>query len=328
MNRLKWIDMAKGYGIILVVLGHLYIFNLSSWIYSFHMPLFFFISGYLFKANINFRDFITKKIASLLKPYLFMALLIIMYRTIKNIAMGEDNNILKDIFAFVLQRRETSLWFLTCLFIVSLFAFFIKKTNKTVQILIIISITILGLMYEFYISVPIIWNIDIACTSLIFFMIGNYCRENRVMEILQKQKISNKILYIFAAFMLSILGALANNRISGNGLEMIYGNYGFWPLTYIVAIFGMLFVVLISMIINNKVISYIGVNSLIYFGLHQAIVLDLLNAILKKYNLFQGINSYMDIICYAIISLLAVFGFLTAINIIIMKSKAKWFFNR
>lgn len=47
-TRVEWVDVAKGIGIILVVLGH----NQSpdyiiKFIYSFHMPLFFFLSGYL-----------------------------------------------------------------------------------------------------------------------------------------------------------------------------------------------------------------------------------------------------------------------------------------
>lgn len=59
-NRIQWVDQAKGSAIILVVLGHVLTNgisagtvtqvgyrNLASFIYSFHMPLFFFISGYL-----------------------------------------------------------------------------------------------------------------------------------------------------------------------------------------------------------------------------------------------------------------------------------------
>ena len=41
-ERLSWLDVLKGIGIILVVIGHVYsnrtVFN---WLYSFHMPLFF-----------------------------------------------------------------------------------------------------------------------------------------------------------------------------------------------------------------------------------------------------------------------------------------------
>ena len=47
--RLEWIDKAKGIGIILVILGHTICPpNIKFWLYSFHMPLFFFLSGYVF----------------------------------------------------------------------------------------------------------------------------------------------------------------------------------------------------------------------------------------------------------------------------------------
>ena len=41
-KRIGWIDIAKGYGILLVILGHLNVGLLGKWIYTFHMPLFFF----------------------------------------------------------------------------------------------------------------------------------------------------------------------------------------------------------------------------------------------------------------------------------------------
>lgn len=43
-----WIDVLKGIGIILVVIGHISLDNgMSNWIYTFHMPMFFALSGYL-----------------------------------------------------------------------------------------------------------------------------------------------------------------------------------------------------------------------------------------------------------------------------------------
>ena len=47
------IDTTKAYGIVLVVIGHAPGIPelLISLIYSFHMPLFFFISGYLLSSN-------------------------------------------------------------------------------------------------------------------------------------------------------------------------------------------------------------------------------------------------------------------------------------
>lgn len=50
-KRVEWIDTAKGIGLILVILGHLKIDYLSAWIYTFHMPLFFFLSGVVFSGH-------------------------------------------------------------------------------------------------------------------------------------------------------------------------------------------------------------------------------------------------------------------------------------
>jgi fucose 4-O-acetylase-like acetyltransferase len=51
-ERKIWIDFAKAIGIWLVILGHMPLLpNLKNIIYSFHMPLFFFISGFLEKNN-------------------------------------------------------------------------------------------------------------------------------------------------------------------------------------------------------------------------------------------------------------------------------------
>ena len=52
-ERLIWIDILKGLGILTVVFAHCYIPDelLKKIIYTFHMPLFFLISGYLHKTN-------------------------------------------------------------------------------------------------------------------------------------------------------------------------------------------------------------------------------------------------------------------------------------
>lgn len=53
-KRIEYIDLAKAIAILLMVLGHCASLNdiplIRSVIYSFHMPLFFIISGYFFKT--------------------------------------------------------------------------------------------------------------------------------------------------------------------------------------------------------------------------------------------------------------------------------------
>ena len=50
-GRLQHIDIAKGIAICLMVYGHTNSYGMS-FIYSFHMPLFFILSGYLTKLNV------------------------------------------------------------------------------------------------------------------------------------------------------------------------------------------------------------------------------------------------------------------------------------
>ena len=80
-NRIEWIDYSKGILIILVIAGHaipefdLHLDYLAHFIYSFHMPAFFILSGYLFryKKDINTVEFAKKKAKQLLIPYIIFS---------------------------------------------------------------------------------------------------------------------------------------------------------------------------------------------------------------------------------------------------------------
>ena len=76
MQRLQHIDFMKGVAIFLVVLGHVYQFSLNNcgtmfkFIYLFHMPFFFMLSGYFaYRTNLTLYHF-KKKTVRLLVPFL------------------------------------------------------------------------------------------------------------------------------------------------------------------------------------------------------------------------------------------------------------------
>lgn len=51
-KRVVWIDYAKAFAMLFVIIGHVETGNsLTDWVYSFHMPLFFFLSGLTLKTN-------------------------------------------------------------------------------------------------------------------------------------------------------------------------------------------------------------------------------------------------------------------------------------
>lgn len=74
-KRINWIDVAKGWAIFLVIIGHSgisqYLCDVYSWIYSFHMALFFILSGYVFsvKKYHRYGGFLLHKLKTLIIPY-------------------------------------------------------------------------------------------------------------------------------------------------------------------------------------------------------------------------------------------------------------------
>src|SRR5512140_3521698 len=79
-KRIEYIDIARGIGILLVVLGHNDFAAFSPFfhqvIYSFHIPLFFFLSGYFINTAISFFEYSRRRFHAVLKPYLFTIALI------------------------------------------------------------------------------------------------------------------------------------------------------------------------------------------------------------------------------------------------------------
>lgn len=69
--RQDWIDISKGFVILLMVLGHTTIpDSLARWVYSFHMPFFFFISGFCTSWNRDtFLSFFRRRMKTLLIPF-------------------------------------------------------------------------------------------------------------------------------------------------------------------------------------------------------------------------------------------------------------------
>lgn len=78
LKRESYLDIAKGLGIIMVILGHIEIGFATKWLYSFHLPLFFFVSGICFHYKENFFHYLKKKVKRCLIPYFVFGILIVL----------------------------------------------------------------------------------------------------------------------------------------------------------------------------------------------------------------------------------------------------------
>lgn len=139
MKRLLYIDIAKGIGILLVALAHngtaAYAPFLHHWIYSFHMPLFFFLSGLFFKPDLSLIDLLRRRFDSLLKPF-FFGIFIIYFGAIFFDNMGLPiawGRIVKAMYANGYYLDWVAMWFLPALFTVNLFAFLFYLVFRRVK---------------------------------------------------------------------------------------------------------------------------------------------------------------------------------------------------
>lgn len=90
-NRDKTLDIAKGIGILLVVIGHMPInIDLYNTIYTFHVPLFFFISGVLYtvKPGVTTKGYIYKTARKTLFPVISLAVIFIPLLNLFNLVVG------------------------------------------------------------------------------------------------------------------------------------------------------------------------------------------------------------------------------------------------
>jgi fucose 4-O-acetylase-like acetyltransferase len=69
MKRLEWLDALRGLGMIFVIIGHMTVPEfVQKFVYSFHMPLFFAISGYLYNNQFT-KKWCFRKIDSFLNSF-------------------------------------------------------------------------------------------------------------------------------------------------------------------------------------------------------------------------------------------------------------------
>lgn len=134
-KRLDYLDMAKGFGIFFVALGHMEDIATGTrvWISSFHMPLFFIISGILMAvkndAAGDFREAVKKRFRGIIIPYLWFSL---SYFVIDIGNLNVVHNI--DLHTFIVDTIDSAtfygmsvLWFLPALFLASVGFLFLKK---------------------------------------------------------------------------------------------------------------------------------------------------------------------------------------------------------
>lgn len=301
MKRNNRVDVMRGIAITLVVFEHALgssLVSVQNVILSFHMPLFFIISGFfakkVYKTGI-IKD-IKKKIRTILIPQITLSVISLLYNIVVSygilhtIELNEINymSYLFGYWFLHVMWQVTVLWeLLSC--------FFIKNSKKTYTFLIIL------LVYFFFIPAGIKGTLYVAVTpiALGFYILGFLLHDKGLLE--QKRWFIDFILFVF----LCIIGML-------NGRVLMYENqYGNKCLFLLTSICGFFLVNDISsMLKNSRILSWIGRNSIIIYVVHFHIVQGIRGVLMRvaekftNYSLF-GIAvfliSFVIILCITLV---------------------------
>jgi len=215
-DRLQRMDIARGLGILLVVMGH----NpacasgalAKPLIFSFHIPLFFFLSGYFHRQRQGIGSDLLQRAKRLLLPYGLTGLLFICYKALQN-SPGFYSRDLWQLLRGIAWGAGGSgtpisflywppVWFLTSLFITqSCFSLLFHKTEKAkekTRSIIFTSLLFLGIHHLHYWGRSYIyieelrvipnetgwpWNLDLLPITLFYYWMG---WEVRKMEYFEK----------------------------------------------------------------------------------------------------------------------------------------------
>lgn len=283
--RLNYLDMSKGFGILLVIAGHIYERNSFAevWIYSFHMPLFFIISGMLLNysnINDNMINIIKKKIKSIILPYFtFEIVAIIIYLIESNLFTLEAIRWSVIDCILVYYCRAGATWFLPCLFVAEILFVVLKKYIKNDKIIVIISLGLYIISLIINTEKHFLILLLKSLNGLGFIMFGYY-----MLNYIQERKI-NKI-YLGVLFILSIILAKLNGEVVLN--ELKFNNIFLYTVTSIIG--SMLIIFIFKNIKYNKFLIYFGKNSLIIMATHliiQRYFIDIITGI-NRYDYFEG----------------------------------------
>ena len=297
-NKIIFINILQAFAILTVFLGHaLRIYHSGGWyfhkgetvlicdiidkfIYSFHMPLFVFLSGYLFFANFdkikNLNEYILKRIKRLLLPFLTVGLFYVI--PLICIVNPLDKDIVFYYKNFLNLKFCWHLWFLPMLFIVNSIFAILFINAKTINKFIILPILIILNLIQIQGPQSCIYTVP---TYLIYFYLGCIFFEYR-------KFIQEKIL--------KYTGAIALLMIA---LETcLYFN----PSNSVLKLISATSMILLSYLISFKlskynfgsgfIISYLSKNLFILYLLHEPIMAFILKQLNwgKLYTPFINVN--------------------------------------
>lgn len=277
-ERIIWIDQLRAVAMLFVVFGHVAIDKEAiKYIYSFHMPLFFIISGMTHRPNKfnTYIDLIKDKAQKLLLPYLLMNLLmfpvwILNFKIIK-VSSTSLVEVFKGIFyanSNIYTAPSNATWFLIILFLVEVVFYGLERFFQHNDRMLVLAAGIMGVAAYAESKDKAGYtgpgHIELVMTAIVFYLIGYMFIKNldQVKTFMAKRK--NYFMTVIILLLVGLYFSDNNARVSFNG-----NDFGSILYFYIVAIsLSVVCILLVMKLPYIKLLTYIGQNTIAYVGFH------------------------------------------------------------
>ncbi len=291
-RRSEYIDIAKGLGILAVIWGHIIVKHWTGKVvYSFHMPLFFFISGMLFvkEKYPAFGAFAKVCARRLLVPYVCYSVITWgIWALFHWITRSPVDSYWAPLLQTVLAQgsgqfmvHNSPLWFIPCLFAVEMMYYPISKFKDvwTLVLSIVVCGTSLALerLYgdSYLLTLP--WNLDAAMMALPFYALGNLWMRHTTLEKVDGWVGDHPL--ISAVFVLILTAGLVVASFFFPVISMGGSYYGNESVFHLRALFGILSTLVFSSLLAHsgvllhlrRYLAWLGRTSLDVMCLHVPI---------------------------------------------------------
>lgn len=260
-HRIQWLDIMKGIGIICVMVGHIaHTGALAGWLYTFHVPIFFFVGGCLYK-KAEILSAIKHRFYTIIIPYFTLGTAVLIYYMLIEQRFREVNVTLPQavvgLFCGSYSGLEfhSHLWFLPAYFVLTLFYNILKRLPSVAVYAVCAGLSAV------YVIIPLPelpWGIDRICKYIFFYALGNLLSESgalsRLCELHPAVKLAAGAVFLAASLLLFNFG-------------LVFG-----VMWFVCACMGIFAVMFISMSVERFApLGYIGRISLVVLCVHGPI---------------------------------------------------------
>ena len=178
-NRVGYYDIAKGIGIILVIIAHIEYMplELRQYIVTFHMPAFFIISGTLMhltkETGREIKPLLAGKFKRIMLPYLIFSVVYPVTYYLRFLITGDGYSgelFIRDILVGLSMTGISVLWFLPALFFSEVIVLIVLKSLKKPVLFVLCLLLLLGLWFlPLFVTFMglFIWRMEYCCVLVL-----------------------------------------------------------------------------------------------------------------------------------------------------------------